>query len=309
MGEPPVEVTRTLLQFTDGTVAYAGRYLHEDTHAVHTHSFVEVTVMISGEGVHHSLAGRQRLEVGDVLLLRPGAWHGYQDCRRLEMYNCCFSTQLLQRELGWTREDPFLGYLLWTGPYAAQRRGILAARLGPAELAEGVAHLDALAHLGFRPADSHRGDIIGRLALFLSGLARAVAPDGTDGALPVRAHPAVMDAMRLMEARPGYAWTLTEIAECLHLAPGYLVRLFKSATGLPPMAFLTRHRVEIAAARLLETDEPIARIGESVGWPDQNYFARRFKAHFGLSASAYRAQFVHRPLPRPVSPAAATADR
>jgi AraC family L-rhamnose operon transcriptional activator RhaR len=221
------------------------------------------------------------------------------------MYNCCFATQLLQRELGWTREDPFLGYLLWTGPYAAERRGILTAHLKPAEFAESVAHLDELGRLGFQPAGSHRGDIVGRLALFLSGLARAVAPDGTDVADPLRAHPAVADAMRMMEARPAHAWTLTEIAESLHLAPGYLVRLFKSATGLPPMAFLARHRVEIAAARLLETDEPISRIGEAVGWPDQNYVARRFKAHFGLTASAYRAQFVHRPVRLPVSPAAA----
>jgi AraC family L-rhamnose operon transcriptional activator RhaR len=105
-------------------------------------------------------------------------------------------------------------------------------------------------------------------------------------------HPAVVAAMQLMEAQPGHPWTLTELAESLHLAPGYLVRLFKSATGLPPMAFLARHRVEVAAARLLHTDQPISRIGESVGWPDQNYFARRFRAHYGMSASTYRARFT-----------------
>ena len=56
------------------------------------------------------------------------------------------------------------------------------------------------------------------------------------------------------------------------------------------MAFLSRHRVELAATALLHSDQPINRIGESVGWPDQNYFARRFKAHFGVSARTYRAR-------------------
>jgi AraC family transcriptional regulator, L-rhamnose operon transcriptional activator RhaR len=295
MAESPVASTTSLYHLTAGAAVYAGHYLHEGVAPAHTHSFVEVAVMISGEGVHHSLAGRQRLAVGDMILLRPGVWHGYEECRRLDIYNCCFSTELLQRELAWTRDDPLHSHLLWTGPYAAQRRGILTAHLDRVELEEAVEHLDALDRLRSRPVTMHRGDIIGRLALFLSCVARAVARHSDVVAATARqTHPAVVDAMRMMEARPDHQWTLTEIADSLHIAPGYLVRLFKSATGLPPMAFLARHRVEIAASRLLGTDDPISRIGESVGWPDQNYFARRFKAHYGLSASTYRAQFTHR---------------
>ncbi|ADB32636.1 transcriptional regulator, AraC family [Kribbella flavida DSM 17836] len=297
MHEPPVRATRTLLHFVDGTLAYAGRYLHEDSHAVHTHSFFEVAVVIGGDGVHLSLAGRQRLTTGDVVLLRPGVWHGYEDCHDLRLYNCCFSADLMQRELAWTREDPLLGYLLWTGPFSAQRRGMLTTHLDAGTLAELLDHLDGLEQLRDHPVSLHRGDIVGRLSLVLSCLARAVA-DAGDSRGDGHTHPAVLDAMRRMEARPAYQWTLTELADELHLAPGYLVRLFKSATGLPPMAYLSRHRVELAAHRLLHTDEPISRIGEAVGWPDQNYFARRFKSHFGLSASNYRALFSHAGGPR-----------
>jgi AraC family L-rhamnose operon transcriptional activator RhaR len=28
-----------------------------------------------------------------------------------------------------------------------------------------------------------------------------------------------------------------------------------------------------------------------VGWPDPNYFARRFRSHFGLSATTFRERF------------------
>jgi AraC-like DNA-binding protein len=47
-----------------------------------------------------------------------------------------------------------------------------------------------------------------------------------------------------------------------------------------------------AAEMLLHGDESMSEIGQTVGWPDQNYFARRFKAHFGLSGTTYRERFA-----------------
>jgi AraC family L-rhamnose operon transcriptional activator RhaR len=102
-----------------------------------------------------------------------------------------------------------------------------------------------------------------------------------------------MQAMWLLESRLTHQWTLSELADQLHISPSYLVRVFKSATGMPPMAYLARRRVETAAGLLLHTDQPVTQIGRSVGWPDQNHFARRFKAHFGLSASSYRSHFAN----------------
>jgi AraC family L-rhamnose operon transcriptional activator RhaR len=290
----PIEESKGLLFFTDGTLAYAGHWIHEQSHPAHTHSFVEIAVVVGGEGEHRTLDGVQPLAIGDVVLLRPGVWHGYEACRCLDVYNCCFSTELLRRELAWMQEDPLLGYLLWSGPYAMGRRGLLTARLAPDALEDCVVHLEALDRLHSLPTGMHRGDIIGRLSLLLSALARAVGAARQDAGEPAGpTHPAVVRAMRLMEAAPAHHWTLTELAERLHLAPGYLVRIFKSATGLPPMAYLSRFRVETAAAMLLHTDHPVTHIGTSVGWPDQNYFARRFKAHYGLAASTYRARFSH----------------
>src|SRR6185437_7526439 len=275
--------------FRDGALAYAGYHVHDSVNPLHTHSFMEIAFVTEGEGIHESLAGPLHLQAGDVMLLRPGAWHGYDQCQNLKLYNCCFSSELLRHELAWTREDPLLGYLLWTGPYSAQRQGMLTARLDPATLGECLIHLEALDALGDWPVGSHRGDVVGRLSLLLGHLGRTVART-REATGP--AHPAVGQAMRLLEARLAHRWTLTELAGELHLAPGYLVRLFKGATGLPPMAYLARLRAETAAVMLLHTDQPVTGIGQAVGWPDQSYFARRFRAHYGLSATTYRAQFA-----------------
>jgi transcriptional regulator GlxA family with amidase domain len=64
-----------------------------------------------------------------------------------------------------------------------------------------------------------------------------------------------------------------------------LVRLFKATAGRPPMAYLAPLRAEHAATLLLHSGQSVTCIGREVGWPDQNYFARRFKAHYGLGSA------------------------
>jgi AraC family L-rhamnose operon transcriptional activator RhaR len=295
----PMDTSREVFYFNEGTFAYAGRYLHAEDNPPHTHSFMEIAFAIGGEGTHHCVAGRRELSPGDVVLLRPGVWHGYEGCRRLELYNCCFNSEMLRRELSWTRENPLLGYLLWTGPYAMARRGVLSLSLSEESFGACMEHLEALAALRRRPLARYLGDILGRLSLLLSELARvaqdSMAPPGAETGIPAGpVSPAVGQAMRLLESDIARRWTLTDLAEELHLAPGYLVRLFKAATGLPPMAYLAQVRAEHAAVMLLHSDGPITSIGRAVGWPDQNYFARRFKSHYGLSATTYRKQFVAR---------------
>ncbi|WP_433166862.1 helix-turn-helix domain-containing protein [Kribbella sp. CA-247076] len=119
---------------------------------------------------------------------------------------------------------------------------------------------------------------------FLSG---ALVPGGA----PSPAHPAVQHAMRLLEASIDDAWTLDRLATAVHLAPGYLVRLFKRTAGISPMAYLNRLRAERAAGLLIETDLPVATIGAMVGWHDPSHATRRFHAHFALSPTRYRATF------------------
>jgi AraC family L-rhamnose operon transcriptional activator RhaR len=260
---------------------------------VHTHSFVEIAFVVSGTAVHNCLNGRREVRPGDVVLLRPGVWHGYEECRDLSVYNCCFSSELLRRELSWTREDPLLGYLLWAGPYSSPARGMLTASLDPTVFSECLVHLDALAALRHHPPHRHHGDVIGRLSLLFSQLGQAISrTDHEPGEEPGAAHPAVGRVMRLLEADLARQWTLPGLAAEMHLTPGHLVRLFKAATGLPPMAYLAQVRAEHAALLLLHSDEPVNGIGRAVGWPDQNHFARRFKAHYGLSATTYRQRFA-----------------
>jgi AraC-like DNA-binding protein len=287
--ELPVTLDNGLIYFTDDITAGAGRHVHTDSHPVHTHSFVEIFTVVDGSCTHLSPLGEQRLTAGDVVLLCPGAWHALEQCADLEVVNCGFAPEMLRRELAWTREDALLSYLLFDGPHTPGHQGTLTLHLDQRTLAEYLGHLESLAAL--RPP-RYRADLVGRLSLGLGLLARAAGetPDEPSGT-----HPAVLQAILLLESDVARAWTLADLADACHLAPAYLIRLFKASTGLPPMSYLARHRAEVAALLLASTDDPIARVGALVGWPDQSHFTRRFKAHYGVNPSTYRRLRQSRP--------------
>ncbi|SEG88658.1 AraC family transcriptional regulator, L-rhamnose operon transcriptional activator RhaR [Nonomuraea solani] len=295
----PVDTGEGCSFFGDHALAVAGRFRHDGAVPLHGHGCVEIVTVIGGEGCHVSPLGSQRLVPGDVVVLRPGAWHRYEDCRALEVFNLRLDPALLRQELSWAWEDPLLGYLLRDGPYAPKKHGMLVFRLDEDPLERCAGRMDALAKLRGEPLLRYRGDVIGQLTLVLSEMARAAddARDPRELLSTSHCHPTAMQAMRLLESRLGYPWTLAVLAETLHLTPNYLIRIFKSATGLPPMTYLTRYRVETAAILLINTHDSVAEIAATVGWPDQNYFARRFRAHFGSTPSAYRARSIRNGTP------------
>jgi AraC family L-rhamnose operon transcriptional activator RhaR len=203
------------------------------------------------------------------------------------------STELLDNELAWTRNDALLSHLFWTGPMAAGRQGRLTFALDDSALDACRQHLDALNSLRTVPVAWRRAGTIGHLLLLAERLADN-APGVRDGlnAPTTAIHRCVTEAIHLLESRLAHNWTLIELAAELHLTASYLVRLFRANTGLPPMTYLARRRAETAAALLLHTDEPITHIAGAVGWPNQSHFAHRFKTHMGMSAHAYRQAFA-----------------
>ncbi|MBA3685894.1 MAG: helix-turn-helix transcriptional regulator [Planctomycetes bacterium] len=92
----------------------------------------------------------------------------------------------------------------------------------------------------------------------------------------------------MLQTELDHPWTLAELAKRLRIDRSYLVRRCRAATGLPPMAHLARLRAERAAELLRTTDWSVMKVGAAVGWPHPHHFARRFRARFACSPSAWR---------------------
>ncbi len=277
--------------FTAGQRIQANHVRHHPNYPAHDHEFIEIAVIDGGGCLHRSVMGNARARAGDVFLFRPGAWHAYEQVRHLHLFNCCFDTSLLARELAWMIDHPRLGPLLWAIPLSPRQRGMLAMRLPPAALAQCCRLIEALRRLSRADPVARFPDRLALLLQILNILARHLPATGS-GHLAPHAHPAVAAALKLIDDHPEEPWTLVSLARRVGAQPAYFVRLFHRATGLPPIAYLARRRVEMAAALLRRCDLPIGQIGAAVGWPDPNQFSRRFREKFGLSPTAYRTRFA-----------------
>ncbi|HET9481875.1 MAG TPA: helix-turn-helix domain-containing protein [Candidatus Polarisedimenticolia bacterium] len=75
------------------------------------------------------------------------------------------------------------------------------------------------------------------------------------------------------------------------LAARSFKRRFTDATGLMPIAYVQRVRIQEAKRRLERTDAPIEESGWKVGCGDPAFFRRLFKRVTRLSPAAYRRRF------------------
>lgn len=83
---------------------------------------------------------------------------------------------------------------------------------------------------------------------------------------------------------------LTVLAEHVHLNHQYLSVLFKKETGVSISDYIADVRMEHARFLLRNTTDSVQAISEAVGYPDPQYFSRRFKRTVGQSPQAYRSQ-------------------
>jgi transcriptional regulator GlxA family with amidase domain len=75
------------------------------------------------------------------------------------------------------------------------------------------------------------------------------------------------------------------------LAERTFKRRFTLATGLPPITYVQRLRIEDAKRRLERTDAPVDEISWRVGYEDAAFFRRLFKRTTGMAPGAYRKRF------------------
>ncbi|MDG0809925.1 helix-turn-helix transcriptional regulator [Cohnella rhizosphaerae] len=95
-------------------------------------------------------------------------------------------------------------------------------------------------------------------------------------------------ARRYMEENYPFDVTLETLASLTYTNPYHFIHVFKAETGMSPIQYLIRYRIEVAKQYLASTRLPMAEIAEKVGYKSETYFQNLFKKTTGMSPGKYR---------------------
>jgi transcriptional regulator GlxA family with amidase domain len=126
--------------------------------------------------------------------------------------------------------------------------------------------------------------------LFVETLRRymdELPPDET-GWLAGARDPVVGGVLFLIHRRPCHPWTVAELAEEVGASRSVIDERFAHFLGEPPMAYLARWRLRLAAKLLMTTRKTVLQLAPEVGYESEAAFNRAFKREFGLPPAQYR---------------------
>ncbi len=99
---------------------------------------------------------------------------------------------------------------------------------------------------------------------------------------------AVNMAKKALDADYTRAWTVAKLASLSGTNANYLIHLFKTYLGVPPMHYLWERRLDAAVPMLQSTDLTVEEISYRCGFQSSAHFSRRFKERHGVPPSRFR---------------------
>lgn len=113
-------------------------------------------------------------------------------------------------------------------------------------------------------------------------------PAGEIGWLAALRNPGIGRALALLHGQPAHGWTLEELAAQVGMSRTVLAERFTRLVGEPPMRYLTRWRIQVAARLLADGAAKVAAVGLEVGFASEAAFSRTFKKVAGMSPATWR---------------------
>ncbi len=94
-------------------------------------------------------------------------------------------------------------------------------------------------------------------------------------------------ALSLLHEKPAHPWTLEDLAREVGLSRSAFAERFTHYVGQPPMQYLSRWRMQVAAGMLAKGSK-VVQVAFEVGYDSEAAFSRAFKRMVGASPATWR---------------------
>ncbi|MEN2785736.1 cupin domain-containing protein [Sphingomonas qilianensis] len=182
----------------------------------------------------------------------------------------------------------FLGTLTPVDPFLLSLPSILVI-----DASEGASGAWLASSIRFASEGGHGSpELVSRLAelLFAEAVRQYLEalPPGQSGWLDGLRDPHVSCALGLVHARYAEDWTTDTLARQAGLSRSAFAERFTRFLGDPPMRYLARHRMSVAADLLKDGRHSVCNVAYSIGFNSEAAFNRAFKKEFGVPPGAWR---------------------
>jgi len=112
--------------------------------------------------------------------------------------------------------------------------------------------------------------------------------EGEGGWLRALNDPQIAAALEAIHAEPGAGWTVENLAARGGMSRSAFAVRFHALVGATPLEYLTRWRMQRAAAMLEDDGIPLKQVVASAGYASETAFRAAFKKWVGVAPGAYR---------------------
>jgi AraC family transcriptional regulator, L-rhamnose operon regulatory protein RhaS len=265
----------------------------KDTHA---HDFIELVYVNSGSGLHVHGSRRYPIFAGDCFVVVPGQHHGYDEERNLNITNFLFYPELVEpfrKEL--LKASGFVQFFTIEPLFRSETSFRYKLHLSLSQQESFQRLRAALEQELFRQGTAYRAMATSLFVQMIIMLSRHFAEmlstrqvrsefDGKERT--------VAAAIAFLEQNYANDVSVEDVARSAYVSASRLSHVFKQATGMSLLDYLTRMRTDRAVELLSSTDRNITEIAYELGFHDPSYFARAFRKVAGVTPSQFRARLT-----------------
>ncbi len=251
--------------------------------SVHTHEFIEIVYVLSGEMVHEIDGCRYNTARGDMLFMNYGCTHAFSSENTYTYVNILFSPELMADAVI-TTQNAFsvLSLSAFNEMRSAQDSGCV--RFFGKERDEIETLIFSMLEEYEKKQTSWEtvlGNLLTNLIIkMLRKTELGIGKSEMDGIW--------QSLSEYIDQNLDSRLTLAALAEKCFYNPSYFSRIFKEKFGVSLTEYITRKRLSHAIMLLSESVLSVEEIGECVGFPDKNSLYHAFSRYLGTTPGEYR---------------------